>query len=191
MNPSIKKVQLERKKNSGQSAIEFALVMPILLVFILAVLECSAMFVEAQRASALSREIANAVFRDCGNLNDSAGNPQLTNCVDSIVNPVGGAAAKLLPDFNARGKIIASLYKGKVGNQGSLQFKPAGLAAQKTSGLANFNSRYDISNIDLAILNNQKLLSFGEVFYQYKPLTQIGSFLQMILPRNYYEVTIY
>ena len=68
----------------GQAAIEFISIIPFLFIFFYAVLEFSLLFVHDQRVSALSRETANAAFRDCATLQ---GTP-LTDCLQAVVDTI-------------------------------------------------------------------------------------------------------
>jgi hypothetical protein len=175
-------------KKSGQSTVEFVFVIPFLITFILAVVEFSLMFVQTQRVSALSRETVNASFRDCSTLPKD----QLDSCVDSLVKTIGKTAATLLFDFNdtanGRGKIIISIYQWENGEAKLSSQKQSGGGGAVTDG---FISQFSPNKIDGSILENQESITIGEVFYQYKPLTIVGSLLDMVMPENLYEVTIY
>ena len=79
-------MNLFRKKlnSRGQAVVEFASVIPVMVSIIFGVIELSNVLVYSLRASNLSREIANAAFRDCAYLSSAS----LTNCLQTSANRV-------------------------------------------------------------------------------------------------------
>ena len=170
--------------------IEFLLTVPIVFSLVLALLEFSVLFVQIQRVSALSREAANAAFRDCSTLSNDP-TPQLDACIDGILNPISQGGASILSNFAANGTLIVSIYQnGPV------------LVTQRTVGGGGYFSQYPGRPIDANLIPPPGLpvngvippltrIAIGEAFYTYTPLTIVGTLLGFALPGNLYETTIY
>lgn len=172
--------------------IEFLISVPILFSLVLAILEFSVLFVQIQRVSALSREAANAAFRDCSTLSNVP-TPQLDACIDGILNPINQGGASILNNFAANGTIIVSIYQnGPV------------LVARRAVGGGGHASRYTPAYpFDLSLIPPPAApigggvapppirIAIGEAFYTYTPLTIVGTLLGFALPGNLYETTIY
>lgn len=182
---------------SGQAMVEFILIIPILFVFLLAVLEYSYMFVQAQRVSALSREAANAAYRDCSSYTDAV---ELSGCLELIGPPLKQNASSFLPDFGAQGCIIISIYAYTTNpaNAGTANanVKSVQRLVQKSYNGAVFVSRYDPGSAVTAETGNslaqkQGAVAVGEVFFNYQPVTVIGSLMKDVLPQSFYEITVY
>ena len=172
--------------------IEFLLTVPVVFGLVLAILEFSVLFVQIQRVSALSREAANAAFRDCSTLSNSPA-PQLDACIDGILNPISQGGASILSNFAANGTIIVSIYQnGPV------------LVTQRAGGGGGYASRYTPAYpFNLSLIPPPVVpagggapppptrIAIGEAFYTYTPLTIVGTLLGFALPGNLYETTIY
>lgn len=177
-------------RTAGQAMVEFIFIIPVLFVFILAVLEFSTIYVQVQRNASLSREVANAIFRDCATLVST----EINGCMDNIVNQVNAQAGGLLENFNSggpalRGKIIAKTFLPIKGTTKIQTYESH--TAGSNAVVDNFISRFDENTVDKTIVQNQGAVVTGEVFYGYKPLTIIGNLLNTTLPDNFYEATIY
>ena len=168
MKTLVPKRQRSLNKN-GQSAIEFAFSIPFFLIFMCMFIELSFMFIETQRVSSLSRQVAHAVFQDCvGRSGDD-----IAPCVETIADEVTDHAESILKDFsgpNRCGRIIAALYQytepqADVGVEGS--------KLQKNT----LNGMDDVVTV-------------GEVMYRHEPITPIFNLLQVVLPGDMYEATI-
>jgi len=169
------------RKCSGQAMSEMALIIPLLLVFILGAAEFSNLMMTALRTAGLSREAANAGFRDCGFLSVNAAD----TCLETITDKVLTGANLTLSNFATRGNIIASIYEKKP-NQ------PTTLILQKSKGSGGYSSRYSAGSIDVSIAAKQERIVVAEVVYRYLPLTAIQNFLNLVgFPSKIYEVTIY
>ena len=169
-----------RAGHRGQALTELALIFPLLLVFILGSVEFANLMMTALRTASLSREVANAGFRDCAALDGA----QANTCLDNITNKVLSGAGLMMTSFNSRGSIIATIYKKDL-NQ------PTTVVAQKTKGAAHA-SRYGASSVDQNIMAQDGRIVIGEVIYQYTPLTTIKNILTLVgFPTEIYEVTIY
>ncbi len=184
------KTSKKRSKVSGQSAIEFAFIVPLLLGLILAAFEFSQMFIQSQKVSSLSREAANAVFRDCSSLP----NDQLQRCVDGVhgvtgvpdangvLDDINLGAGKLLAGFNTRGEVLVSIYKWDA------SASPNVVLAYPAA--ANPHSHINVNNVDQGLLTSQGVLVVGEILYQYMPSTMVANLLGMPATGKLYEITI-
>lgn len=171
------------KNLRGQSLVELALLLPLLMVILMGIVEYSNMFMMALRASNLSREVANASFRNCSFLNDSA----MTTCLNSNVVKVGEEGQMILTDFGTLGTVIATAFEQNAGGNPPVRF-----ISRQESGNGGFTSRYDISVIDTQVINDHERIVVGEVIYPYVPVTPLSGFLNLLNIRTViYEVTIY
>ena len=163
-------------KQNGQAAIEFILVLPFLFIFFYGVLEFSQLFIQQQRVSALSREIANSAFRSCSSLSGT----QLTGCLDVTLAQVKIGAVNILPGFNTRGgTLIASIYRPGGGGVTT--------AALRTSG-GGASTKYSTGSFGATFVTDQGAVGVGEVFYPYQPLFTA---LKKLLPSIGYPTTLY
>ena len=169
----------------GQSAVEFAVIIPTLFIFFYAVLEFSLLFVNDQRVSALSREISNAAFRDCGGL----ASDKIAACTADIVDEVSGRADGILRDFSGQGRVIVSVF----GPDPQSQSNPPAvkMLARESAGGGGFSTSYSSGGIDASLIANQGVVVVGEAFYPYEPLTPLKQLLDAVLPTELYEATIY
>jgi hypothetical protein len=174
-----KSLKINGLNSTGQSAVEFAFIIPVLFIFFYAVLEFSRLFILDQRVAILSREAANACFQDCTSLTGA----NLDNCLGGIVNQIKNNADSVLTDFSGQGTVIASVYT----NQKS---PPAVLFNSQKAGGGSYTSQ--IESPDAQLVSDQGSLVIGEVFYPYSPLTPIKKLLGALnLPEKLYEKTIY
>ena len=169
------------KSERGQAMTEMALIIPLLLVFILGAVEFSNLLMTALKATSLSREAANASFRDCAFLDNVAAN----TCLEDISTKILTGAKLTLPDFDANGRIITSIYE-RLPNQATT------LVLQKTKGSGAYSSHYTAGSVNASIVVKHKRVVISEIIYKYEPLTAIKNFLNLVdFPDKIYEVTIY
>ncbi|OIO37893.1 MAG: hypothetical protein AUJ72_03745 [Candidatus Omnitrophica bacterium CG1_02_46_14] len=163
--------------------IELIFITPLLFALILAAFEFSQMFIQAQRVSSLSRETANAVFRDCS----SFPNDQLENCVELLREDINLGAKSLLKDFNTdRGRVVVSIYKWRKEHE---EDKNSVVLAYPS--IADIASHINLDNVDQTILEDQGVIVVAEVFYRYIPSTIVGNLLNLKSIGQLYEITIY
>ena len=155
------------------------LMIPVLISIVLGIIELSNYLTFSLRASNISREIANAAFRDCSVLTQAS----LTTCLQTSADRVRDHANFIFNNFNTLGKVIVSSYQATP--------NPV-LADQRTAGLGVYASHYDINKIDLNVLTTHQQVVVGEVVYPYTPITPAGLFLNLFQGNPViYEVTFY
>ena len=188
MNPLFNGLTAFLKKfgRKGQGAIEFAVIIPTLFIFFYAVLEFSLLFIHDQRVSALSREISNATFRDCGGFKDK----DLRDCVEDIVDEVASRADGILRNCSGTGRVIVSVY-GPDPNDSTGSPPAVTLLATEAGGGVSFPTEYSAIGMDSAFVFDQGLVVVGEAFYPYQPITPIKQLIDPVLPTELYEATIY
>lgn len=178
MNP----FDMKRNKR-GQAIIELAVMLPLFLAIVLGAIEYSNMFMTSLRASNLSRQVANAAFRDCAFLSDAA----MADCLTTVTSRVAEDAALLLTDFAARGRVIATAYVRDTGMAPQVR-----LAATSANGGGAYASRYDRNSVDAGLINQHDRIVIGELFYPYTAITPFAQVLPIVNVRDQlYEVTIY
>ena len=167
----------------GQALIELALMLPIFLAIVLGTVEYSNMFMTSLRASNLSRQIANAAFRDCAFLSDAA----MSGCLSTVTGKVAADANEILQDFATRGTVIASTYV-----RDNTMSPPVRLASTRSAGAGGHVSGYTRTTVDLNIVTQHDRIVIGELFYPYTAITPFSSVLPLVNVRSQlYEVTIY
>ncbi|OGW85891.1 MAG: hypothetical protein A3C35_06770 [Omnitrophica bacterium RIFCSPHIGHO2_02_FULL_46_11] len=166
----------------GQAMTELAIIFPLLIVFFLAAAEFSNILMTALRVSNLSREIANAGFRDCAALTGT----NADTCLQNISQKVMDGAKLLIKDFDDHGTLITTIYAQQAGQSALV------LISRVTIGSGSFSSRYNTGNVNSSIVANNGTIVVGEAVINYTPLTAIKNFLELLsLPANIYEVTIF
>lgn len=162
----------------GQAAIELGFMIPVLVTIIFGIVELSNFLTFSIRASNLSREIANAAFRDCAFL--SAGS--LPDCLQTSADRVREHADFIFNDFTNLGAVIVSTYESA----------PPDLVGQKVAGAGAYASRYNENSVDQDVLATHERIIIGEVFYPYAPITPAGALLNLFdINPVVYEVTIF
>jgi len=182
---SHKLFKLNGLDSKGQSAIEFAFIIPIIFIFFYAVLEFSRLFIQTQRVSTLSREVANTCFQDCSSLTGS----QLTSCVGNLVNQIDSKSDSLLQNFTSQGTLIASVYGS---NPASKANPPAVVLLGSSRAGGNSTSLYSAGALNAQLVTDQGIVVVGEAFYPYQPITPIKKLLSLLnFPEELYGKTIY
>ena len=208
MNRLVDKKTLSHK---GQATAEFVMMVPFFLVLIVAVIEFSNMYIQAQRVLSVSREATNAAYRDCAGLTSTT---DLNNCVSRVINGVAASGASpevkgvsyfagiILKDFDnddttlVRGKILVQVFLWDKNNLratlASTQFSSSGTLVNgfTTKFHANSNPGNITTGLGTALAHKGTIIT-GEVFYKYKPMTIIGGLIGNILPGSLYAATIY
>lgn len=86
----------------GQSFVELAMVLPVILLLVLGGVEYTNLYVQGLRAAAITREAGNMAFRECRGLPSQLSNPpssQLQVCMDRVVQRMNTAMNHMLPKF--------------------------------------------------------------------------------------------
>jgi hypothetical protein len=170
-----------RAAERGQAMLEFIFMIPLLLTFMFATLEFCAMFIQAHKLSSLSREAANAAYRECGPMTGA----RFDVCLDDLSEELGNGAAAMLPDFGAKGAVVTSVWGPDADGE------PVLLRRTETGNGAH-ESAIEAENIDRDFLAGQGILVVGEAFYDYAPITPIRNILQLLsLPTSLRETTVY
>ncbi len=165
----------------GQAAVELALVLPIVMMVLLGTVELSNMFLISLRVSNMSREVANAAFRDCAYLPDA----DQSQCLSSTAARIRDEGNLLLRDFSGHGTVVASTYAASSNSA-------VRLVDSQSVGNGKHPTRYNESRIDAMLANSYKRLTVGEVFYGYTPITPVGSLFSYLKREPViYEVTIF
>ena len=174
-----KSLKINRLNSRGQSAAEFAFIIPILFIFFYAVMEFSRLFILDQRVATLSREVANACFQDCATKTGA----NLDNCVINIVDQVRDNGNSVLADFAGQGAVIASIYVSRT--------NPAAvLSSAHKAGGGGYTSQAGTPSTQL--VSDQGVVVIGEAFYPYNPMTPIKRLLTALeLPEDLYEKTVF
>ena len=175
-----------RKSISGQSGVEFCMTIIFFIFFSLATVEFTSLFVEKQRVCSLSREAANASFRECY---DSVGSANIQACLENpeFNEKVYTGAKSILKNFETKGKIIVSYYVFENGNGG----KPADTYVVYKKGGGQYPSKYNAASTFTTGQSGSRVVCVGEIYYHHDPSTPIGAIMGLILPENVYESTIY
>ncbi len=170
----------------GQATIEFIAILPVLFILFFATLEFSTMFIQDQRIASLSREISNAVYRDCSQVEDA----QIQDCVTNISTRVLNGANSILPDFSSRGTLIVAVYSPDPDAGGAEP--PVISMGSESLGDGGYSSHYSEDNLDASFVADQGFVTIGEVIYSYEPMTPIKDILNFVgFPDQLYEATIY
>lgn len=180
----------------GQGLLEYAIVLPFLLIFFFMILEFSHMITRHQRMSTLSRESAYGSFVECaflpwpaGTLTEqSAMTDAINDCLDQIRTEVEAFAQQMIPDFPGKGAIIVSLY-GINPSSGMIELK----GSVSGDGKNNFFTKYNVGNInqDLLLIFNHEMLAYGEVYYRNDPITPLQNLTKYIFPKEKYHASVF
>ncbi len=164
----------------GQSFIEFAVFIPILMICLFVSVEFGMAYTQAQKVTNLSREIAYAAYRDCADAT-TAPNNVLTNCLSAKLNDVQSTISNtMLPNFSQRGTLILSVYDS-VGSKtvSNPANPPAAHATKFTAG-------------DATLMSYDGRVIIGEVFYDYTAVTPVNNLLHLAkFPSVLYETAVY
>lgn len=163
---------------SGQSMIEFAVILPILMVLMFSIFEWSQIFIMNMRASTMSREIALAVHRQCKSISPDAAAPQETiaECMNRLNTELAGQVAGVFPRFEERGGIFLSLY----GTNG----------VSATASTGNDESYYSLANIDPEVMAAVEIVAVGEFFYENLSISPLERLFSFVMPKRIYKATI-
>lgn len=180
----------KRCRSKGQGLVEFAFVLPFLIIFFLCISEFGHLIIKSHRIATASREAAGAALKDCGFLpwpppptNQAA----IDTCLNNVQQEVTTYATKMIPDSPARGAIMVSLY-GVNPTTGALELK----GISPPGGTANgFTTRYNVGNVNTELFPQQLVIAYGEAFYRHYMITPIKALLDFAFPDEIYQVAIF
>ncbi len=186
------------KNSRGQSAIEFAVFIPIVLFILYAVTDLSLMFIDYQKISSLCAQTAEIAYTKCNGKTST----DLSTCLTEACQEVAASADKLFPNFSlgtaTNGKIIASYYYYVVdplegGGPAVIQLSQS----YGTDAGVSRPSKFSVSGSTLQgggislNLSLHEVVTTGEVYYKFSKKTQIWDFLKITPPNYYYESSVY
>jgi len=155
-----------------------------------------------------SRDVANAVWRDCRSITDNVAVDvsEIDACLDRILNEVWDSAARIIPDFDDFGAMAVSLWINPSPPPAVVESNaPASISERcRTSGLlgndcgfaSDFGSQYvedgaESSSPEFSYLFNRKFrTAVSEVRYTYQPITPLGFVANFFLQSGSIEGTV-
>lgn len=184
--------EMMRRHEHGNVIIEFALLVPILLILAFAGLEISRAIRYMQFATAVSREIVSVAYRDCTSRQED---PAYTGqCLDQVQANFQEFANRLIPGS----EICISVYRHT--ETGGFEL----VGRSITSGATN-QSDFDAvggvfvqqangfrkGNLDTETIKAHHVVAIGEAFVPYRSLLQSFLLPVGIAPRGFvYDVTL-
>lgn len=178
-----------RRNNSGQALLELALIMPMLLVFVLGIVDFTRAIYDYEVITNLSGEGSSAASR----------NTSLTETVSDVINYAGSDI-----NMTSNGCVVVTAVSSpdgtsfKIGANGQAISVPCNSASSKigcappTSGCGTARN---LPTQVQAVLQNSasQTVYITEVFYTFAPITPIGYFLHnnTLLPSQIYSVAYY
>ena len=160
---------------SGQAALEFALIAPLMLVLMLTVIDFSRAIHYMQVMVSLSRQGSNLASRG-------------TTLPASAAAVVAGDAPL---DLSHNGEvIITSVTNVALVNTITGQSSQGGTSNKSKVGTV-IGNRANLPPSTAAMLAPGQTIYVTEIFYSYKPLTPIANLLHIVLPSTLYEVAYF
>jgi Flp pilus assembly protein TadG len=160
---------------SGQAAVEFAFIVPALIILLLAVIDFGRVLTNMEVMVGLTRQGSNLASRG-------------TPLSASAAAVVAGDAPL---DLNKNGEvIITSVANVKNVNTITGQVSQGGISrtSQVGSGVGN---KATVPAASATILQNGQTIYVTEVFYTFQPITPIGQFMNVVMPSTIYEVAYF
>ncbi len=173
-------------RESGQALLEFALVALLMIAMAFGIIDFSRAVYQKQVIAHLTREGSNLASRS------TSGTP-LTDAANAVVN----GATPL--DLNTNGYVIVTSVEN---NNGTCtitgQFALGGKSAVSKIGQAKRRGGYTTpvlpqpcSAKGTGLPQNNQTMYVTEVFYNYSPLTPIGSLVNVVLPSQLYDAAYF
>ena len=179
LKPRIFEAQrVSARHNAGQALIELSLISLLLITLLFGLIDFSRAILTRQVITNLSREGANLASRGTS----------LTSTLDALV-----LSANPLTIAGSSGKGYIILTSVGWDTNGKLV-----ITAQEKMGAKPSSSKIGNAIGDTPILPNpnipdpsQKTLVIAEVFYEYSPVTPVGTMLGSALPSKLYDVSYF
>ena len=160
---------------TGQGMLEFAVVAPLLLALLMALIDITRAVYYAQVSSGLTRQGSNLASRG-------------TTLPDTISAVIQGEAPLDLDKFGE--VIVTSVAKIKGVNRITGQKSQGGLSQSSKIGLG-VGSPATLPLQAEPMLRTGETVYITEVFYAYQPITPIGNILNLVWPSSLYEVAYF
>ena len=184
----------------GSAILELAVVIPFILLLSFMGLELGRGLEIHQAMNVLSKELANAMYRDCAPYGAVVGDlemlQKLQTCVYNSVEQFKPQVENVLPGA----VLVGSVYRKKkpwLGGQGNRRSSFRRIAAISTDGslkdanATRTNIRKTLNRfwVDDAVIPYPRVTTVGEVFYAYKPMVPFYSVFSG--DKKLYSVTIF
>lgn len=173
----------------GAVLVELALCMTILLVMVFGVIDFSLIIFDRQVMSGISRQGSDLASRG-GEPDPASGIDPLQQIVSALVTQ--GQSLNI----GTNGKIFVTAvanvdypkgYKPQIIDQA---VSPGGISVSSAIG-SGVGSPASMPADATTLLNDGQTLYVTEVFYSFKPVTPIGTFLKLSLASNLYETAYF
>lgn len=173
MTRVLRKLRQLRRDNRGVAAIEFALMLPVLVVLLIGSIEVTMKIWSTQKAEKLSVTLADVVAQSQSvSVSDLT---KLTGSIDRIMDPF---------PFGTNGVvIISSVYRAQDTEDVKVNWQ------FKTSGSLSVVSKLGLEGADADLpedltLNERENVIVAEVFYKYKPVAPGLMFEETVIYRR-------
>ena len=175
-------------KESGVAVLEFAFVALIMITMVFGIIDFSRAIYQKQVITHLTREGSNLASRS------TSGTP-LTDAANAVIN----GATPL--NLNTDGYVIVTAVENTSGTcsitgQFSLGGKPAtskigSPSRRRGGGYTTPKLPQPCSATGTGLPQNGQTMYVTEVFYNYSPLTPVGSLLNVVMPTQLYDVAYF
>ena len=171
---------MNRSENHGAVLLELTIALPILILLFLTSIEYVRALQSQQSMAVLTREAANAAFRDCLELDD------MSRCMDVIHENMTTSAGMVL----SRSEIMISVYVNeadpKTGAE-TVVLKAIRPASGETP--LGKKSKYTLANFQgpqAAFIQLHQKIAIAEIFYEFQPFIS-----QSFITKDFYDAAIY
>lgn len=170
--PDMHRMPGSAASESGAALIELAVILPFLLLLFFGAVDLVRMFQARQIMTALSRESANTVFRECLELDGQV----LTDCIGDVWNRLTQVSGIALPGT----RVVISLYRwsGTTSTATRIAYcdsspppTPSGCDVDGINNSRFTAASFPAGNTPLTVMIREtERLAVGEVFYTYQPM---------------------
>jgi Flp pilus assembly protein TadG len=166
---------ITRIGRSGQAALEFALLAPLMLVLLLMVIDFSRAIHDMQVMAGLSRQGSNLASRGT-NLSNSAA-AVISGDAPLNLGTNGEVIVTSVANINSTYTITGQASQGGTSNTSKVG---TGVGSQAT-----------IPSSAAGMLQPGQTIFITEIFYTYTPITPLANLLSIVMPSNLYEVAYF